>query len=81
MEVINKVIQEVEELTNDVGLKMSLDKMKYMNTSKHKHNLKSRTSIGKNIKRYQNLNIWCYWLLMIRVVEKISSKNNSRESI
>jgi hypothetical protein len=37
MEVINKVIQEMEELTNDVDLKISVDKTKYMNTSKHKH--------------------------------------------
>jgi len=28
MEVINKVIQEMEELTNDVGLKISVDKPK-----------------------------------------------------
>jgi len=37
MEVINKIIQEMEELTNDVGLKISVDKTKFMNTSKHKH--------------------------------------------
>ena len=27
----------MEELTNDVGLKISVDKTKYMNTSKYKH--------------------------------------------
>jgi len=39
MEVITKVIQEMEELTSEVGLKIcvSVDKTKYMNTSKHKH--------------------------------------------
>jgi len=84
MEVINKVIQEMEELTSDVGLKISVDKTNYMNTQNTNtniYNLKPRTLIRKNIKRYQNLNIWCHWLLMVRIVEKISSKNNSRESI
>jgi predicted DNA-binding protein len=35
-EVINTPIQEMEELTIDVGLKISVDKTKYMNTSKCK---------------------------------------------
>lgn len=37
MEVINKVIQEMEELTNVVGQKISVDKTKFINTSKLKH--------------------------------------------
>jgi hypothetical protein len=27
----------MEELTNDIGLKINVDKTKYMNTSKYKH--------------------------------------------
>jgi len=45
--VINKELQETEELANDIGLKMNMDKTKYMNISKHKHkNLQPKT---KNI--------------------------------
>jgi hypothetical protein len=33
-EVISTLIQEMEELTNDVGLKISADKTKSINTSK-----------------------------------------------
>jgi len=45
--VINEVLQKMEELANDIGLKMNVDKTKYINTSKHKHkNLQPTT---KNI--------------------------------
>jgi hypothetical protein len=47
MEIINKVLQEMEKLTNDVGLKISVDQTKYMNTSKHKH--KNIQPKGQNI--------------------------------
>ena len=51
--VINKVIQEMDELSNGTGLQAHVDKTEYMNTSKYKHkNLQPKT---KNItyKGYQ----------------------------
>lgn len=35
--VINNIIQEMEEKANDIGLKINIDKTKYMNTSQYKH--------------------------------------------
>jgi hypothetical protein len=35
-QVIIEIIQEMEELTNDIGLKINVDKTKYMNTSKYR---------------------------------------------
>jgi hypothetical protein len=34
VQVISEVIQEMEEVTNDTGHKINVDKTKYMNTSK-----------------------------------------------
>jgi hypothetical protein len=57
-QIIDTVIQGMEELTNNIGLTVNVDKTKYMNTSKHKHqkicSLKTRTLIMKNIKKHQN---------------------------
>jgi hypothetical protein len=50
------------------------------NTKTKIYNLKSGISLRKNIQRYQNLNMWLHWLL-IRTVEKMSGKNNSRQLI
>jgi hypothetical protein len=36
-QVVNKEIQELEELTNDISLKISADKTKYVNTAKYRH--------------------------------------------
>jgi hypothetical protein len=38
MKVINKVIWETKEVTNDKGLKIKTDKIKHVNTSKNKYN-------------------------------------------
>jgi hypothetical protein len=89
MEVMNTLIQEMEELTNDVRMEISVDKTIHehfkiqiaaQNTKTKIYNLKSRISFRKNIQRYQHLNMWFHWLL-IRTVEKMSSKNNSRQLI
>jgi 16S rRNA C1402 (ribose-2'-O) methylase RsmI len=49
----------IEEQTNDTGLKINIYKIKYINTSKHKHkNMQPKTkNIKKDIKKYQNFNI------------------------
>ena len=57
---INKVIQEMDELSNDAGLQAHVDKTEYINTSKTNTkicNLKPRTLPTKDIKKDQNLNI------------------------
>jgi len=58
------VIQEIEELTNYIGLKINIYKINYINTLKYNHkimNLKPRTLIKKNIQKYQNFNICVHW--------------------
>jgi hypothetical protein len=37
LHIINKVTEEIEEVTNNIGLKINVDKIKCMNTSKYKH--------------------------------------------
>jgi hypothetical protein len=47
-QVINEVIQEMEKLNNDTGLRINVHKIKYMNTSTYKH---------KNMQlKFQNIN-------------------------
>jgi hypothetical protein len=53
MQVISEVIQEMEKPTNDIGLKINVDKTKYMNTSKYKHkNMQPKTK-NINYEEYQ----------------------------
>lgn len=62
--VINKVIWETKEVTNDTGQKINADRTKYMNTSKYKHkNMQPKT---------QNINYEYHM--------KGPRANNSRES-
>jgi hypothetical protein len=64
MEVINKVIQEMEELTDDIGPKISVDKRKYMNTSKHKHKYIQPKIQNINQEEYQEISEFKYLVLL-----------------
>ena len=55
MQVISEVIQEMEELTNDIGLKISVDITKYMNTSKYKHKNMQPKAQNINYEEYQEV--------------------------
>lgn len=60
--LINEVIQKMEELNNDIVLRINVHKTKYMNTAKYCTNtkicnMKQRTLTTRNINKYQNLNI------------------------
>ena len=45
IQAINKVIQEMEELSNDTDLQVHVDRTKYMNTSKYKYkNMQPKTT-------------------------------------
>jgi hypothetical protein len=52
-QVLNKVIQEMDKLSNDTSLQAHIDKTKYINTSQYKH--KNTQPKTKNItyKGYQ----------------------------
>jgi hypothetical protein len=71
-QVISEVIQEMGEVTTDIGLRINIDKTKYMNTSKlDNKNMHPKTKIFimKNIKKH-----WVQWLLIIIIVEKMSEQ-------
>jgi hypothetical protein len=54
-QVINDLIQEMEELTKDIGLKINVDKTKYMNTSKYKHKNTQPKNKNTNDEEYQEV--------------------------
>jgi hypothetical protein len=37
--------------------------------------------LTKNIKKYQYINIWAYWLIMTLILGKYMETNNKREQI
>jgi hypothetical protein len=55
MQVINDVIQEMGELTNDIGLKINAGKTKYMNTTKYKQKNMQPENKNINNEEYQEV--------------------------
>jgi ribosomal protein S18 len=55
MLVISEVIREMEELTNDIGLKINVGKTKYMTTSKCKHKNMQFATQNINYEEYQEV--------------------------
>ena len=58
-QVINEVIQEMEELNNNIGLKKNVHK-KYMNTSEYEHINIQTTIQNINHKVYQEVSKFKY---------------------
>jgi len=64
VQVISEVIQEMEEVTNDTGHKINVDKTKYRNTSKWTH--KSMQLETQNVNEdYQEVSQFIYLGLLV----------------